>query len=214
MSYSTTEMGGLREAVCAITGNSVFAYMKWESGVHRVQRVPVTENNGRLHTSTMTVAVLPQPEESPEIEIPAKDLKIDTFRSGGAGGQHVNTTDSAIRITHLPTGIVSACQNERSQHLNKRSAMKLLMVKLNEHNKKQLNCGRDEDRKAQIGTGDRSERIRTYNFPQDRITDHRLSQHNFHGIESLLEDGTLLKDIHEALIGDYQMKLVEKISSE
>lgn len=173
MDISETEIGGIKEATILIKGNNVYEKLKFESGVHRVQRVPDTETQGRIHTSTITVAVLPEMEDV-EFEILDKDLKIDTYRSGGAGGQHVNKTESAIRITHLPTGIVVACQDERSQLKNRDRAMSILKSKLYDKYKTEAEEKYASNRKNQVGTGDRSERIRTYNFPQGRVTDHRI----------------------------------------
>jgi peptide chain release factor 1 len=174
MEYDATELGGIKGALAEVTGRNVFARLKYESGVHRVQRVPATESQGRIHTSTVTVAVLPEAEEV-DVQIDESDLRIDVYRASGAGGQHVNKTESAVRITHLPTGTVVAMQEEKSQHKNKAKAMKILRARIYEQQRASLHASRAADRKSQVGTGDRSERIRTYNFPQGRVSDHRIN---------------------------------------
>ncbi|MBU1035293.1 peptide chain release factor 1 [bacterium] len=185
MSSNPTGIGGFKEIIFGITGKDAYGKLKYESGVHRVQRVPVTESSGRIHTSTVTIAILPEAEEV-ELEISPNDLKIDRFRSTGPGGQSVNTTDSAIRITHIPTGMVVTCQDEKSQHKNKDKALKILRARLLDMAEREKHEELALKRKSQVGTGDRSERIRTYNFPQNRITDHRIGL-NLHNLEGVLE---------------------------
>ena len=182
--FNGTELGGVKEAVVNITGKGAYGLLKYESGVHRVQRVPETESQGRIHTSTATVAVLPE-AEGVDVEINEKDIRIDTYRSSGAGGQHINKTDSAIRITHFPTGIVVSCQDERSQLKNKEKAMRVLKTRLYDHYRGAADRAEAQNRKSLVGSGDRSERIRTYNFPQSRITDHRIGLSLF-SMESFL----------------------------
>jgi len=185
MSSNPTGIGGFKEIIFSIIGKRVYGKLKYESGVHRVQRVPITESSGRIHTSTVTVAILPEAEEV-ELEISPNDLKIDRFRSTGPGGQSVNTTDSAIRITHIPTGMVVTCQDEKSQHKNKDKALKILRARLLDKAEREKHEELALKRKNQVGTGDRSERIRTYNFPQNRITDHRIGL-NLHNLEEVLK---------------------------
>jgi peptide chain release factor 1 len=200
MEYGESELGGLKEGIAEITGKSVFAKLKFESGVHRVQRVPATETQGRIHTSTVTVAVLPQAEEV-DVDINESDLRIDVYRASGAGGQHVNKTESAVRITHIPTGIVVAMQEERSQHKNRAKAMKILRARMYEQQRLSLHATRAADRKSQVGTGDRSERIRTYNFPQGRVTDHRINL-TLHKIDRVMLGE--MDDVIDALIAEDQ----------
>lgn len=195
VSSSAADVGGIKEAIVKITGNGVFGHLKFESGAHRVQRIPQTESKGRIHTSAATVAILPEAEEV-DLHIRPEDLRIDTFRAGGAGGQHVNKTESAVRITHLPTGTAVACQSERSQGQNRILAMSLLRSRIYSEMQERLAKERGDLRSGQIGSGDRSEKIRTYNFPQDRVTDHRILQ-NFSNLPSILEGH--LEDLIEAL---------------
>jgi peptide chain release factor 1 len=199
-SVSEGEMGGYKEIVASITGEGVFGRLKFESGVHRVQRVPETEAQGRIHTSAATVAVLPEAEDV-EIEINESDLRIDTYRSSGAGGQHVNKTDSAVRITHIPTGVV-VTSSEKSQHENRRKAMKNLKAKLYEMQREALDTARADARKSQVGSGDRSERIRTYNYPQGRVTDHRINL-TLYNLPRIME-GEALDDVIGPLIAEDQ----------
>ena len=204
ISQNATELGGVKEAALSLEGEDIYSRLKFESGVHRVQRVPETETGGRIHTSTVTVAVLPQVDEV-EVEIDPKDLQIDTFRSSGAGGQHINKTESAIRITHLPTGLVVECQDERSQYKNKDKAMKVLRSRLYQRELEKQNREIADNRKAQVGTGDRSERIRTYNFPQGRCTDHRIGL-TLYRLDAIL-DGEL-DELIDPLSADFQAKLL------
>lgn len=199
MSASAAELGGFKEIVMGVQGEGVFARLKFESGVHRVQRVPATEAQGRIHTSAATVAVLPEAEEV-DVQIDEKDLRIDVFRSSGPGGQSVNTTDSAVRITHLPSGLVVSQQDEKSQHKNKAKAMKVLRSRLYELEREKLASARSADRKAMVGSGDRSERIRTYNFPQGRVTDHRINL-TLHRLPEIME-GSGLDELVSALIAE------------
>jgi peptide chain release factor 1 len=200
MEYNESELGGLKEGIAEINGKNVFSKLKFESGVHRVQRVPATETQGRIHTSTVTVAVLPEAEEV-DVDINEGDLRIDVYRASGAGGQHVNKTESAVRITHIPTGIVVAMQEERSQHKNRAKAMKILRSRMYEQQRASVNATRAADRKGQVGTGDRSERIRTYNFPQGRVTDHRINL-TLHKIDRVMQGE--MDDIIDALIAEDQ----------
>ncbi|MFN4126844.1 peptide chain release factor 1 [Pannonibacter indicus] len=205
LSASEGEAGGFKEVIASVTGENVFARLKFESGVHRVQRVPETESGGRIHTSAATVAVLPQAEEV-DVDIQESDLKIDTYRASGAGGQHVNTTDSAVRITHLPTGIVVAVQDERSQHKNRARALQLLRARIYDAQRDKAANERSEARRLQVGSGDRSERIRTYNFPQGRVTDHRIGL-TLYKLEQVLA-GEALSELVEALTVDHQATLM------
>jgi peptide chain release factor 1 len=193
-------IGGFKEVIAKITGRSVFARLKYESGVHRVQRVPTTESSGRIHTSAATVAVLPEVEEV-DIHIEPKDLRVDVYRASGPGGQSVNTTDSAVRLTHLPTGIIVICQDEKSQHKNKAKAMTVMRARLYDAERSKLDSERADARRSQIGSGDRSERIRTYNFPQGRVTDHRINL-TLHKLDKVI-DGDL-DEIIVALTAEYQ----------
>jgi len=199
ISTSASDVGGFKEVVASVTGQGVFAKLKFESGVHRVQRVPVTESGGRIHTSAATVAVLPEAEEV-DVQIDDKDLRIDVYRSSGPGGQSVNTTDSAVRITHLPTGLVVIQQDEKSQHKNKAKALKVLRTRLYEMERERLASERAGARKSMVGSGDRSERIRTYNFPQGRVTDHRINL-TLHRLDEILA-GAGLEELISALIAE------------
>jgi len=205
LDWAETELGGVKEVVANIRGDGVFARMKYESGVHRVQRVPTTESGGRIHTSAATVAVLPEAEDV-DIDIPASDIRIDTMRASGAGGQHVNTTDSAVRITHIPTGVV-VTSSEKSQHQNRAIAMQVLRTRLYDLERQRAEQERAADRKSQVGSGDRSERIRTYNFPQGRVTDHRINL-TLYKLDQVMQGD--LDEVIDALIADDQAaKLAE-----
>ncbi len=203
-----TDLGGIRELVVRIEGDNVFARLKFESGVHRVQRVPATESGGRIHTSAATVAVLPE-AEAVDIDIPAADIRIDTMRASGAGGQHVNTTDSAVRITHLPTGMV-VTSSEKSQHRNREIAMNVLRARLYEAQRAAADAERASDRRAQVGSGDRSERIRTYNFPQGRMTDHRINL-TLYRLDAVMQGD--LDEVIDALTADLQAQLLAEMSA-
>jgi len=201
ISMQESEQGGTKEATARVSGQGVFARLKFESGVHRVQRVPVTESGGRIHTSAATVAVLPEVQDV-DVHLEDKDLRIDTFRAQGAGGQHVNTTDSAVRVTHLPTGVVVSCQENKSQHKNRAQAMQVLRARLHDLERQKQQSEREEARRSQVGSGDRSERIRTYNFPQSRVTDHRINM-TTHNLSAVL-DGHGLDELVDALISEDQ----------
>jgi peptide chain release factor 1 len=201
----TTAVGGLKEIIANINGKGAYSRLKFESGTHRVQRVPTTETQGRIHTSAVTVAVLPEAEEI-EVDIDAHELKVDVFRSSGPGGQSVNTTDSAVRITHLPSGLVVTCQDEKSQHKNKAKALKVLRARLLDQMVRQQNEQRSQNRKSQVGSGDRSERIRTYNFPQGRVTDHRIGL-TLYRLESILQGD--VDDVIDPLITYYQSQALQ-----
>ncbi len=209
VSMNASEVGGFKEIVANVRGTGVFAKLKFESGVHRVQRVPVTESGGRIHTSAATVAVLPEPDDV-DVQIEDRDLKIDVYRASGAGGQHVNTTDSAVRITHEPSGIVVTCQDGRSQHKNKDKAMQVLRARLYEAQRDAAQGAEAEARKAMVGSGDRSERIRTYNFPQGRVTDHRIGL-TLHKLEEVLA-GPGLAEVVDALIAEDEGKRLATLS--
>jgi peptide chain release factor 1 len=206
LSQHPTGVGGFKEIIALIEGKGVYRRLKYESGVHRVQRVPITESQGRIHTSTVTVAVLPEAEEV-EVELDPKDLKIDVYRSSGPGGQHVNTTDSAVRITHIPTGIVTTCQDEKSQHKNKAKALKVLRARLLDIQRQRQQEELAQRRRSQVGTGDRSERIRTYNFPQGRVTDHRIGL-TLYKLETVLEGN--LGEIINSLASHYQAETLQQ----
>ena len=210
ISANASEIGGYKEAIASVTGQGVFARLKFESGVHRVQRVPATESGGRIHTSAATVAVLPEAEDV-DIKIDEKDLRIDVFRSSGPGGQSVNTTDSAVRITHIPTGVVVSQQDEKSQHKNRAKAMKILRARLYDAERQRLDAERAASRKGQVGSGDRSERIRTYNFPQSRVTDHRINL-TLYNLAEVME-GRALDEIVDALIADDEASRLAELAA-
>lgn len=209
MDVAETDLGGYKEVVVNISGDNVFSEMKWESGGHRVQRVPETETGGRIHTSAATVAVLAEAEEV-DVHIEEKDLRIDTYRSQGAGGQHVNTTDSAVRITHIPTGVVAQCQEEKSQHKNKAKAMTMLRSKIFEEQRRKAEMERAADRKEQVGSGDRSDRIRTYNYPQNRVSDHRINL-TLYNLDKVVI-GEALGEVIEALMSDDQARRLSALA--
>ncbi len=210
VSTSESDIGGYKEIIAEVTGTNVFEKLKYESGAHRVQRVPKTESGGRIHTSAATVAVLPEATEV-DITIETKDLRIDTYRAQGAGGQHVNTTDSAVRITHIPTGVVVEMQDERSQHKNRAKAMKILQSRIYEKQRQKLADERAEDRKDQVGTGDRSDRIRTYNYPQGRVTDHRIDL-TLYKLDAII-GGEALDEVIDGLIAEHQATALADMDS-
>ena len=211
MSASESEMGGYKEVIAKVVGHGAYSRLKFESGAHRVQRVPETESQGRVHTSACTVAVMPEADEVTDIEINPSDLRIDTFRASGAGGQHVNKTDSAIRITHLPTGVVVECQDERSQHKNRARAMSLLQAKLLQSEQDKIASEQAQNRRNLVGSGDRSERIRTYNYPQGRVTDHRINL-TLYKLDEIMEGN--LDHVVDPLITEHQADLMAQMSDE
>jgi peptide chain release factor 1 len=206
-----SDQGGYKEIILRIAGKDVYSQLKFESGVHRVQRVPETESQGRVHTSACTVAIMPEVESIDEYEIKAADLRVDTFRASGSGGQHVNKTDSAIRLTHLPTGVVVECQDERSQHKNRARAMSLLQSRLLTAEQDKQQAEQAEDRKSQIGSGDRSERIRTYNYPQGRMTDHRINL-TLYKLDEIMQGG--LEHVINPLISEHQAELLTQLGND
>jgi peptide chain release factor 1 len=208
LGHSPTGIGGLKEIIASISGDRVYSQLKYESGVHRVQRVPVTESQGRIHTSAVTVAILPEAEEV-DVQINPEELRIDVFRSSGPGGQSVNTTDSAVRVTHLPTGLVVSCQDEKSQHKNKAKALKVLRARLLDLKEQEQHQQIAQERKTQVGTGDRSERIRTYNFPQSRITDHRIG-FSYHGLKMEAALDGELDELIQALTTHYRTQALQQ----
>jgi peptide chain release factor 1 len=208
LSCTPSEIGGFKEYVMVLSGPNVYRFLRYEAGTHRVQRIPQTEAQGRVHTSAITIAVLPEPDENEEIRLDDKDLRIDTYRSSGAGGQHVNTTDSAVRITHMPSGIVVYCQEERSQHKNKDKAMRLLKAKMAEIEEQKRHQEIASARAQQVGSGDRSERIRTYNFPQNRLTDHRINLTKYN-LDQIMEGD--LDEITSTLVAHYHQERLKSI---
>lgn len=211
VSQSEGEHGGYKEIICRVIGDNVYSRLKFESGAHRVQRVPATESQGRIHTSACTVAILPEADEVTDIDVRSEDLRIDTYRSSGAGGQHVNTTDSAVRITHLPSGVVVECQDERSQHKNKAKAMSLLKSRLLQHAQDQQHKETSDARRNLVGSGDRSERIRTYNYPQGRVTDHRINL-TLYRLPEIMEGE--LDDVIQPLVSEYQADQLAALSED
>jgi len=211
ISSNESEVGGYKEIIAKVIGQGAYSKLKFESGGHRVQRVPDTETQGRIHTSAITVAILPEADEISDVQINPADLRIDTYRASGAGGQHINKTDSAVRITHLPTGIVVECQDDRSQHRNKAQAMSILAARIKDNQIKEQESQRASERKSLIGSGDRSERIRTYNFPQGRITDHRINL-TLYKIDFIM-DGDLI-DLIDALTAEHQADLLAQLDSD
>jgi len=211
ISESAGEVGGYKEIIAKISGENVYSVLKFESGAHRVQRVPTTETQGRVHTSACTVAVMPEVDEVNEVELNSADLRIDTFRASGAGGQHVNKTDSAVRITHLPTGVVVECQDGRSQHQNKAQAMKVLAARIMDAQVREQQAGIAETRKSLVGSGDRSERIRTYNFPQGRVTDHRINL-TLYKMDQIM--GGDIKELTGALMAEHQAEQLTAMAEE
>lgn len=210
ISESGSDLGGYKEIIAKIMGSGVYSKLKFESGAHRVQRIPQTENNGRIHTSACTVAIMPEADELEDVDINPSLLKIDTYRASGAGGQHINKTDSAVRITHLPTGIVVECQDDRSQHKNKARAMSLLVARIKDAQIKEQNAKLSSERKSLVGSGDRSERIRTYNFPQGRMTDHRINL-TLYKLEMIM-DGDLF-ELTNALVAEHQAELLARLGT-
>jgi peptide chain release factor 1 len=211
ISASDSELGGFKEVIVRIAGNGAYSRLKFESGGHRVQRVPATETQGRIHTSACTVAVMPEVDEVGDVELNPADLRIDTFRASGAGGQHINKTDSAVRITHLPTGIVAECQDGRSQHQNKASALRVLAARIKDIQVREQQAKEAATRKSLIGSGDRSERIRTYNFPQGRLTDHRINL-TLYKLDAVLQGD--LDEVVAALTAEHQAELLAALAEE